>query len=75
MLAAIANFFFAMFRNREVQKKAQEEIDRVVGSDRLPDHIDQPKLPYVTAVMKESLRWHAATPQGKLFCSSSFSLG
>jgi hypothetical protein len=34
------------------------------------DHVDHPEPPYVYAVMKESLRWHAATPQGKFLCLS-----
>jgi cytochrome P450 len=53
-----------MYQYPDVQKKAQEEIDRVIGNTRLPTHLDQPDLPYIMAVMKESLRWHAATPQG-----------
>lgn len=40
----------------EVQKAAQDEIDRVVGSDRLPAYNDMSALPYLTAVMMESLR-------------------
>jgi hypothetical protein len=31
----------------EVQKKAQEEIDAVVGHDRLPSFEDRERLPYV----------------------------
>jgi cytochrome P450 len=46
----------------EVQRKAQEEIDRVIGNSRLPDHLDQDDLPYVQAVLKEVLRWHPVTP-------------
>lgn len=48
----------------EVQRKAQEEIDRVVGSNRLPDFSDQDSLPYVNAVVKESLRWKLVVPTG-----------
>lgn len=40
----------------EVQRAAQDEIDRVVGSDRLPAYDDMNVLPYLTAVMMESLR-------------------
>ena len=54
----------------EVQKKAQEEIDRVVGPNRLPDFSDQDTLPYVNAVVKESLRWKLVVPTG----ASEFSL-
>ena len=48
----------------EVQKKAQMEIDRVVGMDRLPSFADRPNLPYVDAVVKEVLRWNPVVPLG-----------
>jgi len=48
----------------EVQRKAQEEIDRVIGNDRLPTLADQPNLPYVEAVAKEVLRWNPVAPLG-----------
>lgn len=35
----------------EIQKKAQAEIDMVVGSDRLPEFTDREQLPYVNAVV------------------------
>ncbi|KAK1466422.1 hypothetical protein CCUS01_01272 [Colletotrichum cuscutae] len=41
----------------EVQRKAQEEIDRVVGHDRLPTVDDYLNLPYIRCCIKESLRW------------------
>ena len=49
-------FVMAMLLYPDVQKKAQEEIDRVIGSDRLPEHTDRGSLPYVNAVMREGLR-------------------
>lgn len=45
-----------------VQQKAQIEIDRVVGSDRLPQFEDRDELPYVNALVKEILRWHPVVP-------------
>jgi len=49
----------------EVQKKAQAEIDAVLGgTGRLPTFADQPNLPYVSAVMTELLRWHNVVPIG-----------
>jgi cytochrome P450 len=47
----------------EVQHKAQEEIDQVLGG-RLPTVADRGKLPYVDAVVKEVLRWHPVAPMG-----------
>lgn len=35
-LAAVMRFLLAMMLHPEVQKKAQEEIDRVIGTHRLP---------------------------------------
>ena len=46
----------------EVQQKAQEEIDRVVGQDRLPTFKDRKDLPYIEATVKEVLRWHPVGP-------------
>ena len=36
----------------DVQKKAQAEIDAVVGPNRLPDFHDRSSLPYINAVVK-----------------------
>ena len=54
-----------MTMHPEIQRKAQAEIDRVVGNDRFPTLADQPKLPYVDAVAKEVLRWRPVGPLGK----------
>jgi hypothetical protein len=50
----------------EIQRKAQAEIDTVIGIDRVPTLADQVNLPYVAAVVKEVLRWGPASPIGKL---------
>ncbi|KAI6142730.1 cytochrome P450 [Pisolithus tinctorius] len=55
-------FFLAMTLYPEVQRKAQAEIDAVVGSDRLPTFADRESLPYVEALVKEVYRWHAVVP-------------
>lgn len=41
----------------EVQKRAREEIDRVIGPDRLPEYDDYANLPYIRCCIKETLRW------------------
>ena len=48
----------------EVQAKAQADIDRVIGKDRLPDFDDRSELPYLDAIVRETLRWHPAGPLG-----------
>ncbi|EED12796.1 cytochrome P450, putative [Talaromyces stipitatus ATCC 10500] len=48
----------------EFVTKAQQELDEVIGLDQLPTLEDEPDLPYVTAVMKESLRWRSIVPGG-----------
>ena len=48
----------------DVQKKAQAEIDAVVGSDRLPSFTDRNSLPYIEALVKEVFRWNAVIPTG-----------
>lgn len=40
----------------EVQQTAEEEIDRVIGRDRLPNVQDRKDLPYVNAIMREVMR-------------------
>ncbi|KAG2068708.1 cytochrome P450 [Suillus decipiens] len=57
-------FLLAMILNPKVQTKAHAEIDRVVGKDRLPDFNDRPALPYVDAILRETLRWHPVVPFG-----------
>ena len=53
-----------MVMHPEVQRKAQEEIDRVVGNDRLPTFADQSSLPYVDALVKEVFRCYPVAPLG-----------
>ncbi|KAL0566671.1 hypothetical protein V5O48_015333 [Marasmius crinis-equi] len=52
----------AMVLNPEIQKKAQEQIDRVVGRDRMPTFADIPNLPLISALVTESLRWRGVGP-------------
>jgi cytochrome P450 len=40
----------------EIQAKARKEIDMVVGYDRFPNFNDKASMPYLTAVLKETLR-------------------
>ena len=55
-------FIQAMIRFPHVQKKAQQQIDGVLGEDRSPLWSDYPDLPYVSMIVKESLRWRPVAP-------------
>ncbi|KIJ67345.1 hypothetical protein HYDPIDRAFT_84029 [Hydnomerulius pinastri MD-312] len=57
-------FLYLMMLHPEVQAHAQAQIDRVVGIQRLPDFEDRPALPYVDAVLRETMRWNPVTPIG-----------
>lgn len=46
----------------EVQRRGQEEIDKVIGRNRLPAVDDRPSLPYIECIMKEVLRWRPIVP-------------
>lgn len=62
--SVLETFVLGMLANPEAQKRAQAEIDSVVGHGNLPDFVDQPALPYVSAIVKETLRWKNVTPIG-----------
>ncbi|KAE8348889.1 cytochrome P450 [Aspergillus coremiiformis] len=62
--SAVTTFFLVMALFPEVQRKAQEEIDRVVGTTRLPGFQDRENLPYINAIIKEVLRYNPVLPMG-----------
>lgn len=62
--STLRTFFLAMSVYPDVQRRAQKEIDEVVGRSRLPRQEDRSSLPYVAAVIKESLRWLPSVPLG-----------
>ncbi|TFK73206.1 cytochrome P450 [Pluteus cervinus] len=61
--SALGSFILALCLCPDVQEKAQDEISRVVGSDRLPTLEDRPSLPYLEAIYREVLRWKPPAPQ------------
>jgi len=54
----------AMMAHPEIPKRAQDELDVVVGRFRPPTFADGPNLPYIQAMVKEALRWRAAVSLG-----------
>jgi cytochrome P450 len=61
------SFFLALTLFPQVQRRAQAELDAVIGRDRLPTFDDRPRLPYIQALCKELLRWQMAGPVGTSF--------
>lgn len=55
-ISALLTFILAMLTNPEAMRKGQEELDRVVGKNRLPSFEDRPNLPYIEAICAECLR-------------------
>ncbi|KAJ7651338.1 cytochrome P450 [Roridomyces roridus] len=57
--AAIMQWFSALIPTYpEIQKRAHEELDRVVGRDRMPTVEDEKNLPFCHAIVKEVERCH-----------------
>ncbi|KAF9534613.1 putative monooxygenase [Crepidotus variabilis] len=61
-MSSALTFFMNMILHPEVQRKAQLELDAVVGTDRLPQIIDRPNLPYVRSIVAETFRFMPAIP-------------
>ncbi|KAK7018233.1 cytochrome P450 [Favolaschia claudopus] len=61
-VSALNTFILAMIRFPEVQRKAQAVIDSHTEGKFLPTFADEPSLPYITAVAKESMRWENVAP-------------
>lgn len=62
---SLASFFLACVRfGDSFIPKAQAELDRVVGGDRLPTFDDLASLEYVRAIVSETLRWRPVAVLG-----------
>lgn len=58
----IIAFIHAMIKFQDVLRKAQLEMDSVVGEDRSPVWSDYEKLPYTATIVKEAMRWRPVVP-------------
>jgi len=57
-------WMLAMVAFPETQRRAQAELDAVVGRSRIPSFSDLHGLPYLRAMVKEILRWRSILPVG-----------
>ncbi|KZT36772.1 cytochrome P450 [Sistotremastrum suecicum HHB10207 ss-3] len=67
-VSSIDSFILAMMLFPEVQKRAQKYIDELLQGERLPDLEDRDSLPYLSAIVKEALRWQPIVPLGLAHC-------
>lgn len=51
-----------LLKRPEIFKKATEELDRVIGRDRWVSEKDIANLPYIDAIVKETMRLHPVAP-------------
>nr|AEQ39026.1 isoflavone synthase [Caragana arborescens] len=58
-----------LINNPRVLQKAREEVDSVVGKDRLVDESDVQNLPFIRAIVKETFRMHPPLPVVKRKCT------
>jgi hypothetical protein len=56
-----------MANNRDIQKRASAEIDSASPGSRLPRLADIDSMPYVLAIIKETLRWNPSLSLGQFF--------
>jgi len=63
-VSSLSSFVLAIVIHPDVQTQAQKDIDEKIGHGRLPDFSDRHSLPYITAIVKEVLRWNPVAPLG-----------
>ncbi|KAE8689135.1 DNA mismatch repair protein Msh6-2 [Hibiscus syriacus] len=51
-----------LIKQPQLMGKATEELDRVIGRERWVEEKDIPQLPYLDAIMKETMRKHPVAP-------------
>ena len=61
-MSPIASCIIGLLKHPDILKRAQEEIDSVIPFGELPTFDEEDKLPMVTAVCMETMRWRVVTP-------------
>jgi cytochrome P450 len=61
-ITTVSQFFLAMLLYPDALRKAQQEMDVVLGGDRLPTFADRASLPFTEAILSETWRWGVPVP-------------
>lgn len=61
-VSSLHTAILALLTHPEALAEAKKEISKVVGLDRSPNFADQAKLPYLGAIVEETLRWRPVAP-------------
>ncbi|KAJ3768588.1 cytochrome P450 [Lentinula raphanica] len=61
-VTALHSFIWAMLQYPEVQIQAHHELDRVVGPGNLPSFAHKASLPYIAAIVQETMRYYPVAP-------------
>ncbi|KAI0700464.1 cytochrome P450 [Cytidiella melzeri] len=61
-MSLLSTFFLVMALHPSFQAKAQAELDRELEHKALPTFADRERLPYLTCIIKELLRWRPPVP-------------
>ncbi|OAP58154.1 hypothetical protein AYL99_07244 [Fonsecaea erecta] len=61
---ALEVFTLAMLLYPDVMRKGQAELDSALGSSHFPTFEDKDRLPYIDAIVKETLRWRPVSAGG-----------
>ncbi|KAL0577368.1 hypothetical protein V5O48_004620 [Marasmius crinis-equi] len=70
-VSVLGTWFLAMSLYPEVQAKARKEVDAIIGKNTTPNIEDRPRLPYLEAVFRETLRWSPVAPVGVFKAASA----
>lgn len=62
--STLCTAFLGLVTHPSVLRRAQAELDTVIGPSRLPTFDDEARLPYTRALVKETLRWRPVAVLG-----------
>ncbi|XP_077230227.1 trimethyltridecatetraene synthase-like [Tasmannia lanceolata] len=54
--------FSELLKHPQIFEKATKELDKVIGKERWVEEKDIPNLPFINAIMKETMRVHPSSP-------------